>query len=162
MSQLRSIPAPSLMSQLIHPFGGSVPQPQLRRRIAGSDTNALPAELLDQPPQHVGGVEVLLGDLPRGAAVPVRIRPYLLDRADRLFEGREGDQALAAGEVGAESGLLGDDRLPAGEIAGAAIAEPAASGVDVHAFGHAELSGGTLDEATVGNGVARGRGRIEQ
>src|ERR1044071_1185418 len=99
MSQLMSIPAPSLMSQLTHPSGGSVPQPQLRRRIAGSDTDPLPAELLDQAPENALRVEVLLGDLPRGAAVPAGSRPRLLDRCGSLVEGAKGKQALPGRKV---------------------------------------------------------------
>src|ERR1044072_9508354 len=117
MSQLMSIPGPSLMSQLVHPSGGSVPQPQLRRRTAGSDTDALPAELLDETPQDTCRVQMPLSDLPRRAAVPARIGADGLDRPNCLLQRGEGQQALTGREMGAEHRLLRDHRLPAGQIA---------------------------------------------
>src|SRR5215203_6135334 len=122
MSQLMSIPAPSLMSQLIQSSGGSVPEPQLSRRRACSAMDADRPELLDQTGKHPPGAEVLLGYLPRRTGVAGGHEPHLFDRADRLLQVGEGQQALPRRQVVAEAGLLRDHRLAAGQVAGAAIA----------------------------------------
>ena len=55
----------------------------------------------------------------------------------------------------AEAGVLGDDRPAAGQVAGAAIAEPAAARRDVAALGDAQLGRGAAHELGVGRRACR-------
>ena len=82
MSQLMSMPGPSLMSQLIQPAGGSVPDPQFSRRTPCSAMGPHRPELPDQIPQHLRGVEMLLGYFPRGATVPRKVADHILERRE--------------------------------------------------------------------------------
>src|SRR3954447_10101982 len=134
MSQLMSIPGASLTSQLIQSFGGSVPDPQLRRLTSPSGMSAHRPQLLDQATEDPARVEVLLGDLARGASVMPGVVAHRFHRGDRLLQSGVGEQALSRRQVAAEAGLLRDHWLAAGQVAGAAIAEPAAAGIDVHRF----------------------------
>src|SRR4051794_32724986 len=107
MSQLMSIPGASLMSQLIQPSGGSVPEPQLRRLISCfcscSGMGAHRPQLLDQATEDPPGVEVLDGDLTGGAGVAPAVVAHLLHRRDSLLQIGEGEQPLAGRQVAAEA-----------------------------------------------------------
>ena len=50
---------------------------------------------LEEAAQHDVGVEVLLGQLPGGAAVAAVVGHDPLDRGDRVLERAEGEEALA-------------------------------------------------------------------
>ena len=90
MSPLMSIPGPSLRSELI--------QPGHRRRRAPVEALhgfVTDTEVLQEPRQHLVGVEVLLGDLARCPRVALVVSPDLLHPRCGLVEGREDDEAFS-------------------------------------------------------------------
>src|SRR3712207_453358 len=74
----------------------------------------------------------------------------------------EGEQPLPYGQECAEAGLLGDHRAAGRQVAGAAVAEPAAAGGHVAALGYAELGLGARDEAPIAGWRMRHPLRVEQ
>ena len=80
----------------------------------------------------------------------------LLDPRDRVVGVGERKQALAGGQESAEAGVLREHRPARCEVAGAAIAEPAAAREHVAALGDAELGQRAADERA---GRSRGRRR---
>ena len=80
---------------------------------------------------------------------------------DRFVEGREHAKSLTERKYAIAPGVLHQCRPPTGEIAHRAIAEPAATRVDVHALGDGELGTGSSDEGTE-VGWCRDRRRIGQ
>ena len=57
-----------------------------------------------------------------------------------VLEGAEGEESLPRRQEAAEAGVLGDDRLPGGQVADAPVAEPAAARADVDVLRHGELT----------------------
>src|SRR5437660_1035458 len=142
MSPGRSMPGPSLMSELIHPGSGCPPQPQLSRLTstawswkAASCCCAAPSLISNlgypkrsqESRQNEVGVEVLLRQRARGSAVQLVVRGDARHAFDGLLEGGVRDEPFACGIQLGEAGVLGKHGLSGGEIADAAIAEPAAS-----------------------------------
>src|SRR5215208_7075687 len=119
MSQERSIPGPSLMSELSQPGSGCSPQPQFIRRMgAGSEATCVCCgcgdgllmlsgypKLLQQPTEHAGRVEPLLGQHARRPRVPIVVGDDPLDAFDRFLDRREAEQPLADRMVAAEAGV---------------------------------------------------------
>ena len=72
------------------------------------------------------------------------------DRLENLLQRREGEQPFAGRQDVAEAGVLGDDRTAAREVAGAAVAEPAAAQPHVLVLGDRELAARLADVLPIG------------
>src|SRR5438046_2244039 len=70
-------------------------------------------------------VEHLLRDRAGRAAVVLVVTAELLDAGREIVGAAERDDALAGGDVAGEAGVLGEDRAARGQVADAAVAEPA-------------------------------------
>src|SRR5262245_59254777 len=93
----------------------------------------------EEPRCHLSGLEVLFRHGPRRLAMTPVIAVDRLDGCHRLIHRGEGEEALPGGKQLAESGVLGDHGLAAGQVAGVALAEPAAAEADVLVLGYREL-----------------------
>src|SRR5271154_392595 len=100
-----------------------------------------------------------LGDSPGGAGVAGIV---LVDGAEGLpglLLGHELEQPLAGGIELAEAGLHGDHRPARGEVADAAVAEPAAVGADIDVLGDGAFAARAADEARIALHARRDRAR---
>src|SRR5262245_66538082 len=70
--------------------------------------------------------EVVDGDAAGRGAVARVVAVDRLDRGERLVERAEGEEPFTGGQGGSEARVLGHDWLPGSEVAGVALAEPAA------------------------------------
>ncbi len=86
---------------------------------------------------------------------------HRLEGRHDVLQAAEREQALAGREELPERGVLRDDRAARGQVAGAPIAEPAASQADVLVLGHGELATGAQDVVAVGLDLARERHRVD-
>src|SRR5918997_4055270 len=93
------------------------------------------ASLLKQPPQHLVGVQMLLGDLAGGPRMERIATVDLLDPIQGLPGRGKRDQPRTPWQVRAEPGLLGENRATRRKVAGTAIAEPPATRLYVAALG---------------------------
>src|SRR5205814_10720352 len=107
-------------------------------------------------------IESLLRMDPVGLAMPYVVAPDLLVAFYRFIDGREGYQSLAARVGIGPACVLREHRLPAGEVAHAAVAEPPAAGLDVHVLGDGEFGVRLLDVLTVSDRIGGDFARIEQ
>src|SRR5262249_59412362 len=101
------------------------------------------------PNEAVGdrsGLKVLLGQPPRSQTLGRIVRIDGLDRLKRFLLTAEGEEPAAGGQNIAEAGVLGYHRLARGEVAGVAIAEPAAAKPNVLVFRDGELGPRLPDE----------------
>src|SRR5688572_1360524 len=87
--------------------------------------------LREQPARHALRREVLLRYATRRLAVAAIVTVDRIDGGEGLIHGAEGEETLPGGQHVAEPGVLGDDGLPARQVAGVAFAEPAAPEADV-------------------------------
>jgi hypothetical protein len=94
--------------------------------------------------------EVLAGDLPGGAPMPLVVAVDGVDRLRGLLDRGECEEALAGRQDVAEPGVLGDHRAAGGQVGGAAVAEPAAAQPDVLVLGDGELPSRSGDVSAVG------------
>src|SRR5258708_1953703 len=94
------------------------------------------------------------GDSVRGCGVRGVVAGDFPNAGDRLFHRSVSKQAFSHGKEAAETGVLSQDRLAAGEIADASIADPAALRLYVHVFGDHEFSCRVADESLIPPGVA--------
>src|SRR5512144_728081 len=76
------------------------------------------------------GLEVALRERVRGPGVARVVGAHRLEGRHDVVQAAEGEQAFAGREDLPERGVLRDDRAAGGEVAGAAVAEPAASQAD--------------------------------
>ena len=83
---------------------------------AAADTAAVAKRGLEQAPEHLVRVEVLLGDLARSAAVAWVVSIQLLDGGQHVVFGLEGEEAPAGGKKATEAGVLRDHRTARGEV----------------------------------------------
>src|SRR5581483_9335750 len=97
------------------------------------------SQVAQQPPEDGLGAEVFLRDEARRARVPRVIGFDRLEGGDDLRERVEGEQPLAGRQHVAEAGVLRDHGTPGGEVARAALAEPAALQAHVLVLGDGEL-----------------------
>src|SRR5262249_7623833 len=93
--------------------------------------------------------EVLLGDLSRRPAVGAVVRADLVEGVEDLVHAPEGEQPAAGRQYLAEARVLGDYRTARGQVARAAVAEPAAARTNVLVLGHRELAGRSNDVLAV-------------
>src|SRR5215208_1924157 len=108
----------------------SGPIRDLPARLRGGPSIAT-QRLVDEPTEHLVGVEVLLGDGARRDRVPRIIALDLLDRGNGLLHRGEWEDALIDRQDRGKAGILDDDRPAGGEVAGGAAAEPARLPEDV-------------------------------
>ena len=79
--------------------------------------------------------------------MPLVVGRDRLGTGDGLVERPEGQEPLAGGDRAAEAGVLDERGLSRGEVAGGAVAEPAAARLDVDALRDRELRARALDVA---------------
>src|SRR2546426_11720448 len=96
--------------------------------------------LLEHPPNDATGIEVFLGQRARQTAVALVVGLNLGQRAHRLVHGPEPEEAVGIGQKAAGTRVLYHGRLPAGQIAGRAVADPTGRQVDVGWLGATELT----------------------
>jgi len=94
-------------------------------------------------------VEILRGDLVCRATVAFVIAFDRIDCGEYFVAGAEREQSAAGRQEFAEAGLLRDDRAPGGEIARAAVAEPAGVRPDVLVARDGELRARAADVIAV-------------
>src|SRR5206468_2581436 len=87
----------------------------------------------------------LLGQFPSGGAVTGVVGIGGLEALYRFFHRREREQSLAGGQMLGKAGVLHEHGPARCEIADSAVAEPAAAGLHVAAFGDAEFAAGLLN-----------------
>src|SRR5262249_50465396 len=119
-------------------------------------------QLPRQGSEDLRGLEALLRQTARRAGVSHVIAIDRVRRLGGLFNCRKGQQASAAWQPIADARVLREHRPAAGEIADAAVAEPAAAGLQVHAFRDHEFGRRTADVVAVPPGVARNHSRLHQ
>src|SRR6266480_1546426 len=105
--------------------------------------------LLEHTPHDATGIEVFLGQRARQAAVALVVGLHLGQRAHRLVHGPEPEEAVGIGQKAAGTRVLYHGRLPAGQIAGRAVADPTGRQLDVGWLGATELSSRSLDVGAV-------------
>ena len=92
--------------------------------------------------------------MPRRLGVTGGVPQHLGHRRGRLVGRREGHEPFPAAEGPAgQARVLGDHRPPGGEVTGAAVRDPSATGADVELLGHEELGRRARDVGLVGAGV---------
>ena len=109
---------------------------------------------------HLLPVEHELGDLARGAAMPLVAGVDAGQGLRRLFERREPEQPFAAGQKRARTGMLHDRRLAARQVAQRAIADPGVLELHARRLGAAEFPARAADVGAVQLGRARRIGRV--
>src|SRR5206468_6286645 len=117
------------------------PRAGVARRCAWSRRGRYASEpgFLEQFADHLLGLEAVGRDLSRGLRVRVVVAGDAVHRVEDLVQGSEAEESAAGGHELAEARLLGDDRTPRGQIADAAVAEPARAHPHVLVLGHGEL-----------------------
>src|SRR2546425_4240858 len=105
--------------------------------------------LLEHTPHDATGIEVFLGQRARQTAVALVVGLHLGQRAHRLVQVPEPEEAVGIGQKAAGARVLYHCRLPAGQIAGSAVADPAGRQFDVGRLGTAELTSRSLDVGAV-------------
>src|SRR5262245_62641038 len=104
------------------------------------------------PNEAVGdrsGLEVILGEAPRGQTLGWIVRIDGLDRLKCFLLAAEGEEPTAGGQNIAEAGVLRHDRFAGGKVAGVTIAEPAAAKPHVLVFRDGELGPRLPDELRI-------------
>src|SRR6185369_16132255 len=99
--------------------------------------------------EHGLRAEVVARDSACGGRVMRIVRVDPGERVDRLVHRLVGEEAFAGRDEAAETAVLRDDWPAGGEIAGAAVAEPAALRPDVDVLRDRELAARLLNEAPV-------------
>src|SRR5262249_57048219 len=101
--------------------------------------------------------EVPRRDRQGGPTVPLVVALEGVPRGEDAVHRLEREQPLARRQELAEARLLRDHRAPGGQVAGAAVAEPAGTRADVLVAGNGELAARAPDVVTVLVDVARDR-----
>src|SRR5713226_6588585 len=114
-------------------------QPQHNDNITSSH-DLLDSGILQQLAQDLVGSKILSGDLAGGVCVARIVRVDLIDCGQHLLHSGKGKEPSTGGDELAEAGLLGHYRLSCGQIAHAAIAEPAAPWAYIDVLGHSKFS----------------------
>src|SRR5213079_3641345 len=105
--------------------------------------------LLEHTPRDATRVEIFLGQRARQTAVALVVGLHLGQRAHRLVHVPEPEEAVGIGQKAAGTRVLYHGRLPAGQIAGSAVADPTGRQFDVGWLGATELSSRSLDVGAV-------------
>src|SRR2546427_4393017 len=105
--------------------------------------------LLEHTPQDATGIEVFRGQRARATAVALVVGPPVGRRAHRLVHVPEPEEAVGIGQKAAGTRVLHHGRLPAGQIAGSAVADPTGRQFDVSWLGATELTSRSLDVGAV-------------
>src|SRR5207245_1509778 len=105
--------------------------------------------------------KVLCRDLGRCATVPGIITLDRIYGGENVVDRFETEQAFSRWNEFAKAGFLGDYRAAGGQVAGAAVTEPASVGAHVLIAGDGEFGTGLLDVRTVAIRVTRNRHRID-
>src|SRR5205814_2963283 len=105
--------------------------------------------LLEHTPRDAMRVEIFLGQRARQTAVALVVGLHLGQRAHRLVHVPEPEEAVGIGQKAAGTGVLYHGRLPAGQIAGRAVADPTGRQFDVGWLGATELTSRSLDVGAV-------------
>src|SRR5688500_9305328 len=98
------------------------------------------SEISEQTSRNFGGVEIFFSDGARSQTVPPVVTVNLIDRGNRLFDGRNGEKPFTRRQDIAEAGVLSYDRLAASQIFGVALAEPSAPKPNIHILGDGKFS----------------------
>src|SRR6266705_3188967 len=101
--------------------------------------------LLEHTPHDATRIEVFLGQRARQTAVALVVGLHLGQRAHRLVHVPEPEEAVGIGQKAAGTRVLYHGRLPAGQIAGSAVADPAGPQFDVGWPGATEIPSPSLD-----------------
>src|SRR2546425_10569083 len=105
--------------------------------------------LLEHTPRAATRMEVSLGPGARQTAVALVVGLHLGQRAHRLVHVPEPEEAVGIGQKAAGTRVLYHGRLPAGQIAGRAVADPTGHQFDVGWLGATELTSRSLDVGAV-------------
>src|SRR6266566_7889958 len=105
--------------------------------------------LLEHTPHDATRIEVFLGQRACQTAVALVVGLHLGQRAHRLVHVPEPEEAVGIGQKAAGTRVLYHGRLPAGQIAGRAVADPTGRQFDVGWLGATELTSRSLDVGAV-------------
>jgi len=105
---------------------------------------------------------VVQGAFSRGADVAGVVAFQLFDPRQCLLQSAEGEQAFPNGVVALEARGLGQHGFATGQVADAAVTEPATVRLHVHALGNHKLGSGRLDECPIRPGVAGNHFRVHE
>src|SRR5258706_9825821 len=114
----------------------------------------------EQAAKNLAGVEILFRDRARGPAMQCVATLDLFNARDRFLRRVERDDALPGGQPAREAGVLHYDGPSAGQVAGAAFAEPTALRNCVAVLGDAEFSLRSLDVFSISPRPVRDRSWI--
>src|SRR2546422_2903321 len=112
-------------------------------------THTLGQGLLEHTPNDATRIEVFLGQRARETAVALVVGLHLGQRAHRLVHVPEPEEAVGIGQKAAGTRVLYHGRLPAGQIAGSAVADPTGRQFNVGGLGTTELTPRLLDVGAV-------------
>src|SRR5438128_5731778 len=104
---------------------------------------------LEHTPHDATRIEVFLGQRARQTAVALVVGLDLGQRAHRLVHVPEPEEAVGIGQKAAGTRVLYHGRLPAGQIAGRAVADPTRRQFDVGWLGATELTSRSPDVGAV-------------
>src|SRR5207302_7679924 len=104
---------------------------------------------LEHTPHDATRIEVFLGQRARQTAVALVVGLNLGQGAHRLVHVPEPEEAVGIGQKAAGTRVLYHSRLPAGQIAGSAVADPTGRQFDVGWLGATELASRSLDVGAV-------------
>src|SRR5438132_8407836 len=105
--------------------------------------------LLEHTPHDATGIEVFTGERACQTAVSLVVGFHLGQRALRLVHVPEPEEAVGIGQKAAGTRVLHHGRLPAGQIAGSAVADPTGRQFDVGWLGATELTSRSLDVGAI-------------
>src|SRR5438093_10994055 len=105
--------------------------------------------LLEHTPRDATRVEVFLGQRARQTAVALVVGLHLGQGAHRLVHVPEPEEVVGIGKKAAGTRVLYHGRLPAGQIAGSAVADPTGRQFNVGGLGTTELTPRLLDVGAV-------------
>src|SRR5262245_48608256 len=92
----------------------------------GSTPRSPQPDSLEQIPEYLVGVEVLSCNFPRCTTMLFVVGVDFVERGKNVVHRSESEESLSSGQNVAESRILCDHRFASSQVAGAAIAEPAA------------------------------------
>src|SRR5262249_23241693 len=107
-------------AQVAPPWCGSLAIMPLRRTVCLRESMTFSrrdADLLDQTPQHLVRVEILVGQRPGRPAVVRVIRDDALGAGEGVVQRAEGNQPRADGVMAAKAGVLDQSGLARGQVA---------------------------------------------
>src|SRR2546426_366842 len=104
---------------------------------------------LEHTPHDATRIEVFLGQRARQTAVALVVGLHLGQGAPRLVHVPEPEEAVGIGQKAAGTRVLYHGRLPAGQIARSAVADPTGRQFDVGWLGATELTSRSLDVGAI-------------